>query len=144
MHVFQVAFVPDPLTAADMRGSTAAFLQRARLAGPMTDNMVLVVSAFIANAIEYRPGICRGGAGSRCSARADGAPKALMEAADQHAARSGLPHCPGLFGLGCVGAARMRTPEAVVIALILLPMAWLVLCGKRVSGPGATGTEPSQ
>ena len=37
----------------------------------------------------------------------------------------------------------MTATGAVVIALFLVPVAWLVLRGERVSGPGATGKEPS-
>ncbi len=57
MHVFQAAFEPDPLAVADMRGSTAAFLGRAGLTGPIADNVVLVVSEFITNAIEHGLGV---------------------------------------------------------------------------------------
>ncbi|WP_185931323.1 hypothetical protein [Streptomyces sp. WAC08401] len=37
----------------------------------------------------------------------------------------------------------MTATGAVVITLILAPMAWLVLRGERVSTPGATGKKPS-
>lgn len=56
VHVFQAALLPVPSAVAGMRGSTAAFLARIGLRGALADNVVLVVSEFITNAIEHGHG----------------------------------------------------------------------------------------
>ncbi|MFE5077581.1 ATP-binding protein [Streptomyces halstedii] len=50
---FRAAFLPDTSTVARMRASTAAFLRRFGLTGPVASSVVLVVSELVTNAIKH-------------------------------------------------------------------------------------------
>ncbi|WP_327669431.1 MULTISPECIES: ATP-binding protein [unclassified Streptomyces] len=54
---FQAAFLPDPTAVARMRCSTAAFLRRFGLTGPVSSSVVLVVSELVTNAIKHGRGV---------------------------------------------------------------------------------------
>lgn len=66
-----------------------------------------------------------------------------MEAADQRAARLGLRCCLRLLDFGRVGAPGMTVTGAVLIAVVLGPMAWLILRGGRATGRAAPQDEDS-
>ncbi|MGW4750430.1 ATP-binding protein [Streptomyces sp. NPDC004290] len=53
---FKAAFLPHPSAVARMRDSTAAFLRRFGLTGPVASSVVLVVSELVTNAIEHGHG----------------------------------------------------------------------------------------
>lgn len=79
-----------------------------------------------------------------CPCRAN-AETLLVEAASQRSARFGLRPRHRLLCSGCVGAASMTVTGAVLVAVILGPMAWLILCGGRATGraaPRSEGSEP--
>ncbi|MFB7500393.1 ATP-binding protein [Streptomyces sp. NPDC056161] len=52
-HTFQAAFLPDPPAVADMRASAARFLVRSGVCEPVADDVVLVVSELVTNAVQY-------------------------------------------------------------------------------------------
>ncbi|MFD3909988.1 ATP-binding protein [Streptomyces sp. NPDC058603] len=51
-----MAFNPDPVRVGDMRRITEVFLQRWNVHGPLTENIVLIVSELVTNAIEHGKG----------------------------------------------------------------------------------------
>ncbi|MDI3421891.1 ATP-binding protein [Streptomyces luteolus] len=53
---FHDTFLPDPSAVARMRDSTAAFLRRFGLTGPVASSVVLVVSELVTNAITHGHG----------------------------------------------------------------------------------------
>ncbi|MER7963866.1 ATP-binding protein [Streptomyces ardesiacus] len=50
---FRAAFLPDTSAVARIRASTAAFLRRFGLTGPVASSVVLVVSELVTNAIKH-------------------------------------------------------------------------------------------
>ncbi|MFE4534131.1 ATP-binding protein [Streptomyces scopuliridis] len=55
-RVFDVAFTPDPVRVGHMRRITRAFLRQWNVHGPLTENVVLVVSELVTNAVEHGKG----------------------------------------------------------------------------------------
>ncbi|MGQ4490864.1 ATP-binding protein [Streptomyces sp. SAS_281] len=58
-HAFEVAFLPDPIRVPEMRQTTTAFLRRWRISGSVVDDVVLVVSELVTNAICHGDGAVR-------------------------------------------------------------------------------------
>ncbi|QKV95259.1 ATP-binding protein [Streptomyces sp. NA02950] len=55
-RTFDVAFTPDPVRVGHMRRITKAFLRKWNVRGPLAENIVLVVSELVTNAVEHGKG----------------------------------------------------------------------------------------
>ncbi|MFD4482380.1 ATP-binding protein [Streptomyces sp. NPDC058257] len=55
-HAFEVAFLPDPIRVAEMRQTTKGFLRRSGISGTVVDDVALVVSELVTNAICHGDG----------------------------------------------------------------------------------------
>ncbi|QEU97493.1 ATP-binding protein [Streptomyces kanamyceticus] len=56
-HAYQIAFLPDPIRVPEMRKTTAAFLRRSEVSGPVVEDAVLAVSELVTNAIRHGDGM---------------------------------------------------------------------------------------
>ncbi|MFJ5734718.1 ATP-binding protein [Streptomyces microflavus] len=55
-HVYQVAFLPDPIRVPDMRRTTESFMRRSGISGSVVGDVALAVTELVTNAIRHGDG----------------------------------------------------------------------------------------
>ncbi|MFI8437130.1 ATP-binding protein [Streptomyces sp. NPDC079020] len=55
-HVYEVAFLPDPIRVPEMRRAATAFLRRSGISGPVVDDVALAATELVTNAIRHGDG----------------------------------------------------------------------------------------